>query len=428
MRILLANDVPLERGHGTEHHVVALAGALRERGHVVEVLTGQRWERPLEEEPGRLAVPDLTAPLLRKRPYRNLRNVAAALERVRRLVAKFDPDVIHVHNLLNPFALRELRGLRPVVKSVHDCRPFCSRPPPAVASRLVGAGERFCDRTFGPGCWPRCYLGASPARLVEDGVLFAHNAWALREVRRYDRLVVYSDYLRDLAERSGVPPGRVELVHHFTDLPVVDRAELPADGGRRILFVGSFGAEKGVRHLLRALRNVARPVELTMVGDGLLRGEVAASAAGIPGLRVSLPGYLSRDLLAAEYRSALFVVLPSIGSEGCPLVGLEALASGKPVIGFDVGGVREWLVDGLTGHLVPRQDVEALGAKIAELLDRPAEVLRMGEAGRELLRRKFRRDLHIDRLLAIYGDAIAARRDRLARPTAPAGTSPARSG
>ena len=145
-----------------------------------------------------------------------------------------------------------------------------------------------------------------------------------------------------------------------------------------------------------------------------MREELERTARDIPGKTFRFLGYVEPAGLRKLYAAASLVVFPSIGSEGCPMVGIEALAASRPVVGFDVGGVREWLMDGLTGYLVARGDVETLARKIEALLSNEEAARRMGKNGEQLVVSKFRKDAHIDRLLGIYQEAIACRHARVA--------------
>jgi colanic acid/amylovoran biosynthesis glycosyltransferase len=114
----------------------------------------------------------------------------------------------------------------------------------------------------------------------------------------------------------------------------------------------------------------------------------------------------------AWMRKAAMLVLPSMFTrtgrvEGLGMVLLEAAATGVPVIGSQVGGIPEGVLDGETGFLVPEKDPDALAARIEYLLDNPATRARMGVQARAFVTRKF--DLHrqTETLEAIY-DRVAS--------------------
>src|SRR5690606_10448899 len=91
-----------------------------------------------------------------------------------------------------------------------------------------------------------------------------------------------------------------------------------------------------------------------------------------------------------------------IWAETLGIVGLEALASGVPVVASDIGGVREWLVPGVTGLLAPPKDSAALAQGMRRILESPALNRRMGEAGLQLIRERFDPERHVAELQQVY--------------------------
>ena len=414
LRVLLVNDCPLEAGGGAELHIVNLMAALRKLGHEPFFLAAQERGSPARYgESGHFLLPHFDAPLLRKSPVENLNNLRRSVHATEELLRRIRPDVIHVHNLLNPFPLRSLLRAGCVVKSIHDCRPFCAKPHPDVASRLVGTTGLPCHRVFGLGCFSRCYIpsGGIPRSLkdlIEALSFFPRNWLALKRVLNCDRLIVYSRYLYRLAAKMFPDPRRIAILDHFTDFPVIDSAEHRFPRDRKILFVGRFSHEKGIFHLLEAVERIPLSFEAVFVGRGPSIGELKYRSTNLPGKTVRILDYLPHDRLVEMYRQCTVVVVPSIGSEGCPLVGIEALANGRPVVGFDTGGVSEWLLDGVTGYLVERGNVPRFAERIQRLLENESLAKAMGSAGMNLIATRFHEDRHLERLLEVYEQAISS--------------------
>lgn len=154
-------------------------------------------------------------------------------------------------------------------------------------------------------------------------------------------------------------------------------------------FVGRLVKQKGLPYLLAAgefLVNRFPNVRFVIVGDGSLRGELERTAA------LMAPSHF---LFLGERRDTprlmtLFdmLVVPSEW-EGMPIVNLEAMASGRPVVAFAVDGIPEQVVDGETGLLVPCRNVAALAGAIAQLLENPSQREQMGLAGRRRVEQHF---------------------------------------
>jgi glycosyltransferase involved in cell wall biosynthesis len=145
-----------------------------------------------------------------------------------------------------------------------------------------------------------------------------------------------------------------------------------------------------------------------IVGDDTDTPPVRAMAESV-GIadRVRCLGRLDGEELDRQYAASRVVVFTSDLAETFGQVGIEAMAHGKPVVAFDVGGVSEWLVDGVTGFLVPRGDVPRMAEPLQRLLSDETLSARMGSAGRAAVERRFRGHHHVPQLVDIFSEAIA---------------------
>ena len=200
--------------------------------------------------------------------------------------------------------------------------------------------------------------------------------------------------------------------------------ENKGQGSRTILCVGRLSPEKGHLVLLDSLMRLhdrGCRAQCLLVGDGPMRLAVETSAARM-GLNGSLrmAGALPSDEVMALYSSARMVVLSSF-TEGVPVVLIEAMATGCPVVATSVGGVGELVQDGVTGRLVAPGDPEALADAIEWVLDNPAEAQVMAQRARRLVEREFCQETSAERLAELFrgsrlrDDTTAMRVDR--RPT-----------
>lgn len=206
--------------------------------------------------------------------------------------------------------------------------------------------------------------------------------------------------MKDNLLRNGFDPNKIHLIP-----PVIetDSGSISSDtrGPLKILFLGQLIRGKGADLLLEALRNLSIPWKAKIAGDGCDRPmlERMAHEWGLD-TRMEFTSWLTDPSDALNACDVL--VFPSRWQEPFGLSGAEAAAKGKPVAAFDVGGVREWLDDGVTGFAVPEKDTAAMAEKLELLFRDPALRLRMGEAGRRLIREKFSPELflkHIGQLI-----------------------------
>ena len=218
-------------------------------------------------------------------------------------------------------------------------------------------------------------------------VELARRAPALaRGVLRGARLVVAaSSALAESALTLGASDVRV--IPSGVDLPreVGEEASPP-----EVLYAGRLSPEKGVDELVEA----AAGMNLVVAGDGPLR-------ARVPGAL----GFVPHDELDRLYARAAVVACPS-RREGFGVACLEAMAHARPVVATAVGGLRDLVVDGETGLVVPLRDTGALRAALERLLADRELRRRLGAAGRERARRDFSWAAVTDATLAAYSDAL----------------------
>jgi glycosyltransferase involved in cell wall biosynthesis len=264
---------------------------------------------------------------------------------------------------------RELRGRR--VAAVHG---YFAHAPAEVAAVVACA----LDVPFGFSVHARDARKVAPAELGAraNGAasVVACNADVAHDVRR-----------------AG---GDAEVVPHGVDLERFRPRDRRSDGPLALLAVGRLVEKKGFHVLIDALARLRAPFRLRVVGDGPehTRLEQAIRRHGLAG-SVELTGALTHDVLPAVYGQADIVVAPSIADaggdrDGLPNVVLEAMASGVPVVGGDVGALATAL-DGGTGVLVPPGDHVRL-ARALESLAADAELrARLGRAARARVEREF---------------------------------------
>jgi glycosyltransferase involved in cell wall biosynthesis len=156
--------------------------------------------------------------------------------------------------------------------------------------------------------------------------------------------------------------------------------------------------------LLGAWPGIAAP--LTVIGAG----DRARLGLGRTPACVSFAGALPSAEVAAAMAGAAVLVFPSICYENCPLVVLEALSHGLPVIASRLGAVPELIEDGVTGLLFRAGDAGDLAAKVRWALAHGDELQRMGANAYAAYRRRFRPEPNVAALCAIYEAAMRARR------------------
>ena len=236
------------------------------------------------------------------------------------------------------------------------------------------------------------------------------SAVYLKLRRKLDTVIACSQEVRE-DNLHSLDPERLITVSNGVDLGQFEPrgARAPADN-YQIGTVGSLTPKKGYRYLIEAVGILASkeiPAELTFVGDGPLRNELEQQAvrSGL-GERVRFTG------TTADVSKALDTFDVFAGSslrEGLPLVVLEAMASGKPVVTTDVGGNGEAVIDGTTGLLVPPGDPDALADALEALWKDDGKRDAMGRAGRDRVERHFSARKMVAETEKIYESILESR-------------------
>jgi glycosyltransferase involved in cell wall biosynthesis len=181
---------------------------------------------------------------------------------------------------------------------------------------------------------------------------------------------------------------KVEIVRCGVDRSYVDTEVTPIGDTRRLVCVGRICEQKGQLLLIEAaakLRDLGERFELILVGDGDMRRELESLIAqhGLDEM-VTITGWASGEEVRNYLVGARAMVLPSF-AEGLPVVIMEALALGRPVVSTYIAGIPELVVPGESGWLIPAGSIDALVDAMREVLQTPTA--RLEELGREGRRR-----------------------------------------
>ncbi len=266
-------------------------------------------------------------------------NLASARS-VKEAVAVRRPDVAHVHNTwwrLTPSILKPLADAHvPIAMTLHNYRLLC-------ANAMLFREGRPCEECVGTHPWRavpyRCYRGSAFASAVAASAIeVARRLGVWGDVSVF---ITLTEFAKQRFVAAGLTADRLIVKPNFVDDP--GSRTNPASASNTILFVGRLSEEKGVRTLLDAWRDAALDdLELLIVGDGPLAGELRATAP--PAVRFA--GRVPPAQVVELMRQARAMAFPSVWYEGQPMVLLEALAAGLPLVVSDIGGIPETVGDG----------------------------------------------------------------------------------
>jgi glycosyltransferase involved in cell wall biosynthesis len=229
--------------------------------------------------------------------------------------------------------------------------------------------------------------------------------------------IVLTERLRPALE-CVIPPQRVSVVSNGIDVPnASDRAR--SDNTIQVLFLSSLYRRKGPLVFIEAFARAHQECPFlrgTVAGDwpsdeGRIQTLGLARDLGVEGL-LRFPGAVVGEAKRALFESADIFCFASLVPEGQPLVILEAMAAGLPVVASAWPGIADTVVDGETGMLVPAGSPETLADRIVDLARNSDHRLRLGAAGRQRYERLFTQDAFGDRMIPLIQPFI----DRAGKP------------
>ncbi|SCL15539.1 glycosyltransferase family 4 protein [Micromonospora inyonensis] len=312
-----------------------------------------------------------------------------------RLLTEHKPDVLHLHNpypLLSPWVVRTAhRHGVPVVQTVHNYRQVCSS---GVYFRDGAICQECKGRTLGvPAIRNRCYRGSTVQSALMATTLAVHRpTW-----RSVDRFIALTSQIAEHLREYGIPADRIVVKPN--GIPDPGR---PAPLGEGFFYLGRLSPEKGLGLLLDAWRRHPDGAlgPLRIAGDGELRH--LAEAAAAERADVTYLGSLDRDGVRAVMAQSAVVIAASLWHDVLPTVVIEAMASGRPVLGTDLGGIP-YLVGaddpaGAVGWVVPADPA----AMAAALPVAAAGAAALSAPARLRYERTFHPDVVTRRLIDVY--------------------------
>ena len=305
-----------------------------------------------------------------------------ARRNLRRIIGKHKPEIVHLHFVsfltLYPWIAR-LKSAKKVFFTDHHSRP-----------------EGYVKRRA--SMWKR-----AAARMIG---------------RPLTKVICVSNYgYRCMTEIDLLPRSRFEMIYTGVDVSRVNANPDSAKAFRRRFSIPDERAivtqvswmipEKGISDFLEMARRVKsqrEDVQFVLVGDGAYREAYVNEAAALGlGDRITFTGMIDDPFGEGVFQAADVVCQFSRWEEVFGWMIAEAMAHAKPVVATRVGGIPELIVDGASGFLVDRGDVESMSKRVLELLGASAKRSPVGEAARQTVQAKFNLQANVSQLIQSYG-------------------------
>jgi glycosyltransferase involved in cell wall biosynthesis len=323
---------------------------------------------------------------------------------VSRAIAKFSPDIVHVHNFfpkLSPsvyFACKKLNV--PVVQTLHNYRLFC-------ATYSFYRDGKVCEdclhKTFPwPGIVHGCYRGSKVGTAAVATMQFTHRIFGTWN-KLVDCYITPTEFVRQKFIEAGLPESKLFVKPNFL-------APDPGCGqgtGGYALFVGRLSPEKGIDTLLRAWQRIGKKMPLKIVGEGPLTNQVVAASDASES--IEWLGKLPKSEVIALMKDAHLLIFPSLWDEVFGLVVVEAYAVGLPVIASNIGSLSSLIKHQKTGLHFRPGDAKDLADQVFWVLNHTDEVSSMKAAARKEFENQYTAEENYKILMNTYTKVLQNR-------------------
>lgn len=329
-------------------------------------------------------------------------NVARQLEKM--FEEEGVPDVAHLHNFsyqLSPAVIQVLQKHHiPLVWTLHDYKVISPN-----YSLYTDGGVDECTK---PDAYFQAFFHKSIKNSYTQSFLASLEQWLHVKVTRWyrssDVYVAPSVFMRDTIIEYGIPKEEVTQVYNFIHMSEYE-PDYSHDGA--YMFVGRFVREKGVMEMLSAFKQMP-DVRLDIIGGGPLQEEMQAYIDEHKMSQVRILGAIYPPQMYGKLARAKALIMPSVWYENNPIIMLQAMALGKPIVGARIGGIPELIVEGKTGITYDPFDTQDFirAVRACEGMD----LAHMGMQARELVEKIASPEVHYEQLMEVFEHAINKRR------------------
>ncbi|OGF31345.1 hypothetical protein A2223_03395 [Candidatus Falkowbacteria bacterium RIFOXYA2_FULL_35_8] len=329
-----------------------------------------------------------------------------AKHKLEQLIKQEKPDIAHIHNFmhqLTPSILKVLRDNKiPVVQTLHDYQLICPNYHLYIENSV-------CER-----CKQIKFFNATLHRCLKDSYLISF--WASLEFYLMRVLKLYREKIDYFISPSDFLSQKIQSWFQDKKIPIivvpnpfeVEKYEPNYNLGDYVLCVSRFIKEKGIETLIRAMKNNPS-IKLKIAGSGpdFVRMKDIVLSENLS--NVELLGHQAQEQVLSLVKNCRFVVIPSELYENQPMVILESMALGKPVLGSDIGGIPELISKNKTGWLFEAGNVSDLEKELSEIYSADTEIVEFGKAARKYIEQTHSSEVYYHDLIQVYDKLLGDR-------------------
>ena len=417
MHILMVSEYfpPHEKGGG-ELSALALAKALVKQGIRVSVLTSRFHNDAAQRtQEGVTIYARLTTGATPDSLQGNLQRGKVTHEIVRelpKLIAEIKPDLVHAMNITSMPGVAKVAHEIGIPAVAHINSPLAFDP---KGTLLDDGKERQAPYTF--GSFVSSFTHAKEVGRIKNKWFLRWNpiVWTVLYHRwnaikhsfpAFTHFFPISTAMQDWLVKYGVSKQKTTVLYNIIPLDTFAKEKTFANKTPKLLYLGGYARYKGLPVIIEALEGLKEPYVLDCYGAGEEKAAMQEQATQA-GINAQFHDYIAPKDIPKLIASHDILIFPSQVPEGLGRLAIEAMAGSKPVIASDIGGMRDTVVHGKTGLLVPPTEVAAWSAAISELLTNAKKRKTFGTAGKKRAFALFSEYTIVKTALAIYEKVLA---------------------
>ncbi len=329
-----------------------------------------------------------------------------AKRKLKKLIRDKKPQIAHIHlykgNLTGSIIPVLKRHNIPVCISLHDYNILCPR------SLFYDSDNKICELCLKGNSINSVLKKCNRHNFFYSFVNFLEynlNNKVLSKPKNINTLIAVSKFI--LEKHSMRDELEHKLVHLYNFAPECENKIYNDVKGSYFLYFGRLTHEKGLITLFSAFKK-NKKIKLIVVGTGYLEKQLKDKIADENLENIEMIGYKSGDELEALVLDCSFVIVPSEWYENNPMTIIESYTMGKPVIGSEVGGIPELIIENETGFTFKMGNIDELSLKIAKANElSQTEYCMLSKNARKFALENFSEEQHYKKLIDIYKNAIA---------------------
>ncbi len=327
--------------------------------------------------------------------YKYIYNKKAS-QKLESLIKDFKPDVAHIHLFYGNLTTSIIDILKkrkiPIVHTVHDYRLVC--PVNTFLDKHNKVCEKCLDKKYYHTLFNRCSENKIKQSFM---VMLEAYYWKYfgKAIYKIDAFIFVSEFIK--RKHLEVFPFIINKSYHLYNFKISDNEIPNTNKGNYVFYFGRLSEEKGINTLLEAFSQTN--YNLKIAGSGPLSKYVKS----IKKSNIEYVGWQTGDSLNSLIKHASFIIVPSEWYENNPMTVVESFSMGKPVIGSNIGGIPELVIENKTGFLFEMGDKDSLLNTLHKAHNVSSiDYTRLSKNALDFANKNFRKDNHYNKLIEIY--------------------------